>query len=169
MPNWCEGTFRARGEKEKIKKFLLEGLDACYGLKITTDIVEDDDSLIVTFKNPEVDEKDFKNKYHNILYINNTRRNFIKDLCCGDIYAYKKKSNGEFQFATSFKSAWAIGTDQYVEIAKQYEIDIRVNGFECGMEFEQLLEVSRTGQIICESFIQYDDWNWQCPMPLLGG
>lgn len=168
MPNWIEGTFRARGEKEKIKKFLLEGIGACNGLKITTDIDEDDNSLTVTFKNPEVDENDFKNKYHNTLYINNTRRNFIEDLCLGDIYAYKN-SNEEFQFATSFKSAWAIETDPYVEIAKQYEIDIRVNGFECGMEFEQLLEVSRTGQIKCESFIQYDDWIWQCPMPLLGG
>lgn len=170
MPNWVNGTFRARGKKENIKKFLLEGLGACNGLKITTEICEDDDnSLIVYFKNPDADENDNKNKYHNTLHIKNTRRNFIEDLSFGEIYAYKKKSNGEFQFVTSFTSAWGIETDPFVEIAKEYGIDIRANGYECGMEFEQLLEVSRTGQIKCESFIQYDDWAWQCPMPLLGG
>lgn len=169
MSNWIEGTFRARGKKENIKKFLLEGLGACYGLKITTEIDENDDSLYVTFKNPEADESDYKSKYHDTLYIKNTRRHFIEDLCGGEIYAYRKKSNGEFQFNSSFRSAWAIDTEPLVNIAKEYEIDIRVNGFECGMEFEQLLEVSRKGQIICESVISYDDWGWQCSMPLLGG
>jgi len=169
MPNWVEGTFRARGSKENIKKFLQEGLEACYGLKITTEIDENDDSLYVTFKNPEIAENDYKHKYHDTLYIKDTRRNFIEDLCCGEIYAYKKKSNGEFQFTSSFKSAWAIDTEPLVNIAEKYEIDIRVNGFERGMEFEQLLEISRKGQIKCESVISYDDWDWQCPMPLLGG
>lgn len=168
MPNWIEGTFRARGKKENIKKFLIDGLGACRDLKMTTDVSEDGDSLQVTFKKQNVDENDYKNKYHDTLYINGTRRNFLI-LSFGEIYAYKKKSNGEFQFLTSFKSAWAIDTKPYVEIAKQYDIDIRVNGFECGMEFEQLLEVSRTGQIRCESFTQYDDWDWQCLMPRLGG
>lgn len=168
MPNWVEGTFRARGSKENIKKFLQEGLEACYGLKITTEIDENDDSLYVTFKNPEIAENDYKHKYHDTLYIKDTRRNFIEDLC-GEIYAYKKKSNGEFQFTSSFKSAWAIDTEPLVNIAEKYEIDIRVNGFERGMEFEQLLEISRKGQIKCESVISYDDWDWQCPMPLLGG
>lgn len=169
MPNWCKGTFRARGEKENLIKFITQGLGACYGQKITPNIDDDDDYFTITFINSEVDENDFKKKYIDILHINNTRRHFIDDLCCGEINAYKKKSNGEFQFTSSFRSAWAIDTEPLVNIAKEYEIDIRVNGFECGMEFEQLLEVSRTGQIKCESFIQYDDWNWQCPMPLLGG
>jgi hypothetical protein len=59
--------------------------------------------------------------------------------------------------------------DKIVEIAKKYKIDIRVNGYEKGMEFEQLFEVSRNGEVKCESFIQYADYTWECPMPLLGG
>lgn len=86
----------------------------------------------------------------------------------GEIYAYKKE-NGEFQFSSSFKSAWAIDTEPLANIAKKYEIDIRVNGYEMGMQFEQLLEVSRNGTVKCESFIQYEDYEWECPMPLLGG
>lgn len=167
MPNWIEGTFRARGNKDNIKKFILEGLEACYRLKITTEIEENDDSLYVTFKNPEVAEND-KIEYPKTLHIKDTRRNFIEDLCMGEIYAYKKE-NGEFQFASSFKSAWAIDTEPLANIAKRYEIDIRVNGYEKGMQFEQLLEVSRNGTVKCESFIQYEDYEWECPMPLLGG
>lgn len=145
MPNWIEGTFRARGNKDNIKKFILEGLEACYRLKITTEIEENDDSLYVTFKNPEAAEND-KIEYPKTLHIKDTRRNFIEDLCMGEIYAYKKE-NGEFQFASSFKSAWAIDTKPLANIAKKYEIDIRVNGYEMGMQFEQLLEVSRNGKI----------------------
>ncbi|MEB9225419.1 hypothetical protein P4H99_30010, partial [Bacillus cereus] len=26
MPNWCEGTFKVRGTKEDVRKFLLEAL-----------------------------------------------------------------------------------------------------------------------------------------------
>jgi hypothetical protein len=29
--------------------------------------------------------------------------------------------------------------------------------------------VSRKGEVKCESFIQYADYTWECPMPLLGG
>jgi hypothetical protein len=29
--------------------------------------------------------------------------------------------------------------------------------------------VSRNGEVKCESFIQYADYTWECPMPLLGG
>lgn len=167
MPNWIEGTFRARGSKENIKKFILEGLEACYRQKIITEIEENENSLYVTFKNPEAAEND-KIEYPNILHIKDTRRNFIEDLCMGEIYA-DKKDNGDFQFVSSFKSAWAIDTEPLVNIAKKYEIDIRVNGYEMGMQFEQLLEVSRNGTVKCESFIQYEDYEWECPMPLLGG
>lgn len=117
MPNWIEGTFRARGSKDNIKKFILEGLEACYRLNITTEIEENDDSLYITFKNQEAAEND-KIEYPKTLHIKDTRRNFIEDLCYGEIYAYKK-DNGEFQFVSSFKSAWAIDTEPLVNIAKK--------------------------------------------------
>lgn len=55
MPNWIEGTFRARGEKENIKKFLLEGLEICGGYgknkEILKEITCEEDSYIeIEFK-----------------------------------------------------------------------------------------------------------------------
>lgn len=171
MPNWIEGTFRARGGKENIKRFLMEGLTPVgfFGEyeNISKEIYCDDgDCLTVIFKHTNNDNeiKDAKT-----LHIKDTRRQFIEDLCCGEISAFRKKSNDEFQFATNFKGAWSLDEDAFVKIAKEFKIDIRVNGFERGMEFEQLLEVGRNGVIRCQSVIQYDDYEWQCPMSLLGG
>ena len=169
MPNWVKGTFRARGEKENIKRFIMEGLTPVdFGgneQNISREINDDDDYFDVTFK---IESENTKNEYPEYLHIAGTRRQFLEDLCFGEINIYKNK-NGDYQFAQTFKGAWAIDTDAIKEIAKEYEIDIRVNGFECGMEFEQLFEVNRKGWIACESVIQYMDYTWECPMPLLGG
>lgn len=164
MANWCEGTFRARGTKENIKKFLVEGLEPISRFNVTEEIkrkIEDyDNSFDVTYthENQEVDS----------LYIPYSKRNFM-ELGYGMISAYKIRNSDDFMFAKEFKGAWSIDFDAIKKIATEYKIDIRVNGYECGMEFEQLYEVDREGTIKCDSFIQYSNYIWECPMPLLGG
>lgn len=173
MPNWIEGTFRARGKKENIKKFLMEGLEptGSFGVdeKIKREIVDDTGDYFLINYTLDEQEDDTQTRHPNALYIPKTRRNFVKMDSWGDISAYKKQNSDDFVFATNFKGAGAIDTDAIEEIATEYKIDIRVNGFECGMEFEQLFEVTKTGHVKCESYIQYDNYIWECPMPLLGG
>lgn len=165
MPNWIVGTFRARGSKDNIKSFIFEGLKpiSYWGKEERTkkELDDYDDNFIVTFKRIDNEDKEVK-----LLYISDTNRSFINS--DDGIYAYKNKK-GEFCFASSFKSAWAIDTDKIIEVAKKFNIDIRINGYERGMEFEQLFEVSRNGEVKCDSFIQYEDYTWECAMPLLGG
>lgn len=172
MPNWIEGTFRCRGSKENVKKFIMEGLQPISTLlgeeKIKRKIeLDDDDYIEISF---ELDNKDenSKKKHPEELYIPHTKRNFIL-LEYGCISAHKCQKSNDFIFATNYKGAWAIDKEEIVSVAEEYQIDIRVNGYECGMEFEQLVEVNRRGVIRCESFIQYEDYTWECPMPLLGG
>lgn len=172
MPNWVEGTFRARGKKDNIKKFIMEGLSPVSYFekeeKISKEITcEENNSFFVRFKITEKETGKYK-KYVKSLSIEGTRKHFIDDLFCGEINVYENK-NKESQFCCPFKSAWAIDTEKIKEIAKKYKIDIRVNGYECGTEFEYVFEVSRKGIIEEDSFIKYDDYAWQCPMPLLGG
>jgi hypothetical protein len=166
MANWVEGTFRARGPKENIKKFLMQGLSPISRMgkedKIKKELEENDDYFSVTFKRVDAGEE----KNVELLHISGTPRHFINVEDYIDTY---KNEKGEFYIVESFKSAWSIDMDKIVEIAKKYKIDIRVNGYEKGMEFEQLFEVSRNGEVKCESFIQYADYTWECPMPLLGG
>ena len=173
MPNWIEGTFRARGTKENIKKFLMEGLEpsSSFGCeqKIKREINDEEDNYF-EFKVSLIDKDDNQGKESQIsLHIPKTRRNFVELDSWGEITAHKTQNSDDFVFATRFKGAWSIDTDAIKEIAKEFEIDIRVNGYECGMEFEQLLEVNRSGWIVCDSVIQYMDYTWECPMPLLGG
>lgn len=166
MPNWIKGSFRARGSKEDIKKFIMEGLGPI-GLIIGEEKIkkelsyEDNESLEFAFE--RLDD----GKRVEMLHISGLNRHFLElEVSC--INAYKTKKD-DFYFASYFRSAWGIDTGGIVEIAKKYNIDIRVNGYECGQEFEQLFEVSRKGKIKCESYIEYEDYLWECPMPLLGG
>lgn len=168
MPNWIEGTFRARGSKENIKRFLLEALKQCGGYGENKEILkeisyEEDDCIGIEFKYAGGEEE-----YLKTLYIAGTQHQFIENLRMGIVEA-KETKNGEFQLALHYKGAWSIDKEHFIEIAKKYEVDIRVNGYECGMEFEQLFEVNRKGNVICDLFKKYDDYIWECQMPLLGG
>ncbi len=168
MPNWIEGTFRARGSKENIKRFLLEGLEPCgeYGKnkEISKEITYDeDDYLEIEFKYADNEEE-----YPKTLHIAGTVRQFVEGLFCGTIDASKTK-NGDFQLALDYKGAWRIDQKHFLELTKKYEIDIKVNGYERGMEFESFFEVNRKGQVVCDCYKEYSDYTWECPMPLLGG
>ena len=162
MPNWCEGVFRARGKLENIKRFIEEGLDSVSGngadqFKITENVVDKD------FIEYEVTGQD-------MAYICGTRRNFLVFEDWNIISVTRKKENEDyFGFACPFKSAWSIKEDEIAELAKEYQLKIRVNGFEGGMAFEQLVEVTETGFVRTSSVISWQDYEWECAMPLLGG
>ena len=169
MPNWIEGTIRFRGSKENIKRFATEGLQLCGGIgEKRTEISYEEDDYIEICISQVSNEKDSERQYPRRMYIPHTRRNFV-DGDMNDICIHKNKKRDDFVLVLEFRGAWAIDTDGLTAVAKEYEIDIRVNGYELGMEFEQLFEVSRKGTVRCDSVIQYEDYSWECPMPLLGG
>ena len=173
MPNWIEGTFRCRGSKENITKFIMEGLQPISNFgcdeKLQREIeIDDDDYIEIIFTLNEQDENQ-KRKHPNTLYIPHAKRNFVELEGFGYISANRCKKSNDFVFATNFRGAWSIDTEAIVSVAKEFQIDIRVNGYERGVEFEQLFEVNRNGVIKCESCIEYIDYTWECPMPLLGG
>ena len=170
MPNWIEGTIRFRGSKESIKKFVTEGLSLC-GINSGDKKIEinyEEDDYIEICISQVLNEKESKNQYPRRLHILHTRRNFV-DGDMNDICIHKNKNRGDFVLVLNFRGAWAIDTDGLTLVAKEYKIDIRVNGYERGMEFEQLFEVNRNGTVRCDSVIQYEDYEWECTMPLLGG
>ena len=45
---------------------------------------------------------------------------------------------------------------------------MKIHGFEKGMQFSQLIEIV-DGEILQDKEIKYDDWDWDCPCPLIGG
>ena len=91
MPNWIEGTFRCRGSKENITKFIMEGLQPIskFGCdeKLQREIeVDDDDYIEIIFTLNEQDDNQ-KRKHPKSLYIPHTKRNFVEFEGFGDISA----------------------------------------------------------------------------------
>lgn len=65
-------------------------------------------------------------------------------------------------------AAWALESEPYEGLSKKYGLDFRFYGYECGMEFNQETEVV-DGETTIDREIQYDDYYWECPDPMLGG
>lgn len=57
---------------------------------------------------------------------------------------------------------------RWIDLAKEYNLDIRLQGFERGMEFFQDVEIVG-GEMVRNDVKKYDDWDWECQMPRMGG
>lgn len=159
MPNWIKGTMKLRGKRENIKRFFKEGLDASSWLK-----PEDRENQVID--DSEGSELDFS--FRNEPHIKGTRRAFITDE-----NAYMVEDEGVV--CVDVKQAWSFNADRENEdlkkwksISDEYDLDIKLFGIESGMEFEQEIIILRNRRpIITEK--QYEDWEWECKFPNMGG
>lgn len=163
MPNWCEGTLKVRGKFEDLKRFCKENfqvwktnLDPEKGWQE----VIDEKAITIETDNEEC----FWMRIDKTAYINGTHRNFIES----NSIEFYPGDDGRAIAAMEFKAAWGIEAKPYVELAKQYSVDIRIYGFEMGMEFNQEI-IIENGNLIKDEEIKFSDYTWECPMPLLGG
>lgn len=150
MPNWIEGTMKVRGTAQAVATFLENAFEATvskhtYG-------------------------SDIEYSLQDWTYIKGSRRAFV----WGNIYCYVDGSKTHAIVTIPIRQAWSFapfyGAEQrWIDLAKEYSVDIRLQGFECGMEFYQDLEITSNGEITTDKVIKYKDWDWDCPMPRLGG
>lgn len=151
MPNWCKGEIRIRGSRENVKRFLLEGLEECVP------------SINGATKQMEKDEYDIVQC--DCAHIRNTHRGFIDDLY-QDLNFYDW--DDVVYIACEVRFAWDCDAEKIQEIAKDFNIDIRMYLFEAGLEFNRDIEVIN-GIITKNNTIKYDNYFWECIMPNLGG
>ena len=166
MPNWIEGTLKLRGKQKDIKRFIEEGLEASiyYGKidRIENQVIDysDDSYLDYTFKNNP--------------HVKGTRRMFIRDCSI-----FMVEDEGVCCFL--IKQAWAFSGENdnleiLIRIADEYNVDIKLYGIEGGAQFCQEVlvrhgnkEEGRPGRVVYDNVIQYEDWDWECPFPEMGG
>lgn len=158
MPNWCKGTLKVRGKISDLKRFVLEGLEPVNVLGEKLD----------SFKFEDEDEKSFflaTGQARSWIWIRDTRRHF----CESDyIEAYADDNDTPTVLLLPMKAAWGMEAGPLRDVCKKFNIDMRIQGFERGMEFSQFIEIIN-GEITHDDEIKYDDWRWDCPCPLLGG
>lgn len=155
MPNWCEGTLRVRGSKENLTEFLKRSL--------VKQIFEP--PLFIKEEPVQIDDE-----LEEIEIPKNTRiiglgRCFIE---ADYIFLRKIKNSKLYVVAIPCKTSWAFRTETLLDLATKYKIDIRVYGFELGMEFNQDIEII-DGKITKDNCIEFDNYDWDCIMPNLGG
>lgn len=161
MPNWCEGSIKVRGRFEDVVKFFKEGIH-CWNVKWEnggiSEIINPDGIEYVSVE--DYVEVDIKTTAH----IDGTHRAFLdkQDICID------KREDGNAIGVANIRQAWDFNAKEYAEISKKYDIDIRLYGFERGMCFNREIEVIR-GEITIDNNIMFDDYDWECPMPMIGG
>ncbi|MBH0331460.1 hypothetical protein ABH14_16930 [Brevibacillus brevis] len=149
MPNWCSGALKVRGEKEDVLRFLKEGLEPTGGLFSTGEAVvtEDEDSIVL-----KTDLMGF--------HINGTHRCFTESTVVEWEY--------DRMLILDVDCAWGIDVDGLAEVSKKYNLDFKIYAFEKGMEFNQDVEIHK-GEIIKNDEIHFDDYQWECIDPRIGG
>lgn len=152
MPNWCEGTLRVRGRIKDLKRFILEGLEPVTYFGDTKGSLHFDEF--------DVCESDYD------CYIKGTYRGFVENL---NVYLdsdYPQDNVETIALETRF--AWGITAGDLREICSKYGVDMRIFAFEKGMQFNLDIEII-AGKITKDEEIKFDDYEWDCICPRLGG
>ena len=160
MPNWIEGSLKIRGPFDNIWRFFEEGLEPARGYG---DEIPPKDEWIEIEEFGDVLEISIMKD----AWVKDSRRAFLDPqditLCSGDL--------GKGYVCMSVRQAWGFREDDWVDISKKFGVEIRLYGIECGMGFDETLEI-KNGKLVLHDETEYDDWNdffWRCPFPNMGG
>lgn len=147
MPNWCKGILKVRGKKKNVIEFMLKGLKP----------VGTGRSL-------------FLNKLGNIAsgetcWIENTYRGFVLEV---EVFFSDYEDEDIVTVALDSKFAHDIDSEGLLKTAKKYSVDMKIYGFEKGMQFNRDVEIV-DGEILKDEEINFDDYEWECICPNMGG
>lgn len=161
MPNWIEGELKIRGKNNDVIKFAKEVFQAQQTLVLKEDGPEVINNKVVIEEN----YGDLSIRTNEQFWLKNSRRAFVESNSI-DIYEIDEP------FLTvcieGFKQAWGLDVEYYQQLSKEYNIDIRVYGFERGMQYNHELEIS-SGTMVKNNVHEYKDYDWESIFSNLGG
>ena len=167
MPNWCEGTVKIRGKLENVKRFLLEGLNHYSYRDFDNPVPKEDWMVINDNKKYGYYEIDFDVE----AYVEGTRRAFVSSENACHVFYWEDNHNGTPVAVMHVRQAWRFREEEWCEISKKYDVDIRLYGVEQGMMFTEDIEIIKGEVTKNESHVYetYEQWVWNCPFPNYGG
>ena len=170
MPNWCVGMLKIRSDFKTIVELLKNeiGLPMVtpYGIKEaeegsilpTLEFTEKDDYFSIEIKTGK--------GYHvdGGLYLKGSRKMFTPS----PLEIEKIRDEEIEVFCFRIKGAWDIDAAWIERVSKQYQVDIKIHGFERLQEFTRDIEYHK-GEMIKNDEITYGSYEWECIDPSLGG
>ena len=154
MANWCKGHLRIRGNVKDIKTFLKENI---VGYKYTPKASEQVELKDTGYGLILPDDSGW-------LCFKDSRRLF-------PVYDYILFPVGYNDAPTTYimpiQQAWGLDANWFKSRSEVYNLHIKVDGYEASSQFAQFIEVD-CGTLLENKTISFDDWDWECPCPLLG-
>ncbi len=151
MPNWSEGCLKVRGKAANVKKFVLEGLKP----------VDFFGTELPKLELSDIGEVESKG----VCWIEGTNRGFVENLLV-DFSFYEDEET--FTAVLDAKFAWAADTEELLALCQKYEVDMKLYAFERSGEFNQDILIVG-GLILRDNRIKFEDYDWECICPTLGG
>ena len=151
MPNWSEGCLKVRGKAANVKKFVLEGPHP----------VDFFDNALPKLELSDLGEVDTDKD----CWIEGTTRGFVENLYADFSIV---EDDETFTATLDAKFAWAADAEELLASCQKYDVDMKLYAFEKGMEFNQdILIVGK--EILRDNKIAFEDYNWECICPTVGG
>lgn len=162
MPNWCIGNLKIRGKVPDIMMFLNCGI---YGYQFR---LIDNQELSVTERKVEPYTIDLPEGFKFYVQQGNILKtrvfidpeNILDEVCeCLDeqIIVYIK-----------IECPWRFPTSNFRNLSEDYQIDFAFYGFERGDCFNQDVEIIK-GVVTKDKYLTFNDYDWECISPTLGG
>ena len=150
---------KVRGMTDNVKNFLTKGINRyVFDWEKNESVLQPKDFMRVEDFGGYT-EIDFMGEAH----IDDTYRAFI-EACSIRIDDERKPTC----VVLPFRQAWGIHKEDFEKLSALYGVDFRLHGFERGMCFSQEVAVEN-GETVIDEYTEYDDWDWECPFPYLGG
>lgn len=87
---------------------------------------------------------------------------------CEEVYFSEYENDEIFVAVFDSKFAWGISADELLKTCEKYHVDMKIHGFERGMEFNQVIEIV-DGKILKDEELHFKDYQWDCICPNIGG
>ena len=151
MPNWSEGCLKVRGKAANVKKFVLEGLKP----------VDFFGNVLPKLELLDLGEVDTDKD----CWIEGTTRGFVENLYADFSFV---EDDETFTAVLDAKFAWAADAEELLASCKKYSVNMELYAFEKGMGFNQDILIV-DGEIRRDNRIAFEDYNWECICPTVGG
>ena len=142
---------KVRGKADNVKKFVLEGLQP----------VDFFGNALPKLELSDLGEVDTDKD----CWIEGTTRGFVENLYADFSFV---EDDETFTATLDAKFAWAADAEELSALCKKYSVDMKLYAFEKGMGFNQDILIV-DGEIRRDCRIEFEDYNWECICPTVGG